>query len=436
MSDTKRPPGEAYKRRIAVDDLRKGMYVCELDRPWLESPFPLQGFPIHTDRELEALRRLCTYVYIDTERSDLTIPGASDRPMPPPAPRPRLQEKPASLKPPPGEPKAFREALSRAAQVRESTHDYVRRTLEDVRLGHSINTREARRVVTALVSQVVEAPSAMVWMTQLKRRDQYTSIHSVNVCILSLTFGRFLGLEGDLLNTLGLGSLLHDVGKLRVPLEILNKPGPLTTEEFQLMMTHPVVGHGLLRDSDDIPPAALDVVLHHHERSDGRGYPDGLRDQEIPFLTKLVSIVDIYDAISSDRAYHDGLSPQEALSRLYDMSGHGLDRELVEAFIRCIGIYPIGSLVELTTGQVAVVVGLNEKQKLRPLVMLVREADHVTPAEPRLINLASDVWQNVPDAPTVRRVLTPGSLNLDLRAMIHEQVKEGRAAARHGGAKP
>jgi HD-GYP domain-containing protein (c-di-GMP phosphodiesterase class II) len=420
MSDASKPPANPYKRQVAVADLRKGMYVCELDRPWLDSPFLLQGFPIRTDRELEVLRQLCTFVYVDTQRSAWIppdLPPVSERP---PTPRLKIQETPAVLKPPPTEPDRFREDMERAGQVRQFAHDYVLRTLEDVRLGRSIDTKQAREMVTTLANQVVEAPSAMVWMTQLKQRDEYTSQHSVNVCILSLTFGRFLGLEQSVLNTLGLGALLHDVGKLKVPLEILNKPGALRRDEFQIMMSHPEQGHALLARSEDVPAAALDVVLHHHERSDGRGYPHRLTHEQIPFLTKVVSIVDIYDAISSDRIYHDRLSAQEALNRVY--RSHGLDRELVESFIRCIGIYPIGALVELTNGQVAVVVGLNEHQRLRPVVMLLREADHTTPTQRRLINLASDVWRATPEAPAIRQVLLPGDIKIDLRALIREQA--------------
>ena len=421
MTDANTPTPEAHKRKVVVDDLRKGMYVCELDRPWLETPFLLQGFPIRTDHELETLRRLCSFVFVDTERSAFVPPDPAPVSRPPSVARVEVREIPAALKPPSTEPDRFRRDMARAARARKLAHDYVIRTLEDVRLGRGVDTREARKMVAELASQVVEAPSAMVWMTQLKQRDEYTSQHSVNVCILALTFGRYLGLDSPLLSTLGLGALLHDVGKLRVPLEILNKPGALTADEFQVMMSHPVEGHALLVQTNDVPQEALDVVLLHHERGDGRGYPHRLTHEQIPFLTKVVSIVDIYDAITSDRVYHDGLQAQEALSRLYQMASHGLDRDLVEAFIRCIGSYPIGAVVELTNGQVAVVVGLNEHQKLRPVVMLLRESDHVTPTRRRLINLASEAWRNTPDAPAVRHVLQPSDLGLDLRGLIREQ---------------
>lgn len=418
-----------------MDDLRKGMYVCELDRPWLDSPFLTQGFPLRTDRELQTLRELCTYVYVNPERSTVSFRGHRTAP-PAPVPEPVLRLKPGNLHPPPTDPKTFSEQVVRASRVRHEAHDYILQTLEDVRLGHSINTREARRMVSALANQVVETPSAMIWMTHLKQRDLYTSTHSVNVCILSLTFGRFLGLDKVKLNHVGLGALLHDIGKLRVPLEILNKPSALTHEEFEIMKSHPASGYALVSHDGEIPWPSLDIVLHHHERRDGGGYPDRLTGEQIPFLTRLVSIVDIYDAISSDRAYHDGLSPQETLSRLYDMGGHGLDQKLVETFIRCIGIYPIGTLVELTNGQVALVVGLNENQKLRPVVMLLREADHVTPTERRLINLASEVWHDIPDAPMVRHVLPPGSLNLDLSALIRDYLDQQPDTARSAEARP
>ncbi|MFN2348503.1 MAG: HD-GYP domain-containing protein [Thioalkalivibrio sp.] len=408
--------------RMLVDDLKKGMYVCQLDRPWLDSPFLLQGFPIHSDRELEVLRQLCVYVFIDPERGHGAQARTPSKPSPSSLPKLEVRESPALLTPPPTEPARFRQQMGRAARVRDRSHDYVRRTMEKVQLGHGVDTDEAREMVSALVEQVVEGPSAMVWMTQLRKRDAYTSIHSVNVCILALTFGRYMGLDTSLLNTLGLGALLHDIGKLRVPLEILNKPGALSPKEFELMKTHPVEGHRLLLEDPNVPPAALDAVLHHHERNDGRGYPDGLGEGQIPVMTQMVSIVDIYDALCSHRAYHDGISAQEALSRLYNMAGTGLDRELIQAFIRCVGIYPIGAVVELTTGQVAVIVGLNENQKLRPVVMLLREADQHTPCARQLMNLGSDVWRQHKDAPAVRRMLDPDELHLDMAGLIREQL--------------
>jgi len=420
--DSNDPRESTRMLRVLTDDLQKGMYVCQLDRPWLDSPFLLQGFPIRTDRELEALRQLCVYVFIDPERGKAAPVRTAPQSNPSPLPKPEIHESPALLTPPPTEPARFRQQLDRAARVRDRSHDYVRRTMEKVQLGHGVDTDEAREMVSDLVEQVVEAPSAMVWMTQLRRRDAYTSIHSVNVCILALTFGRYMGLDTAPLNTLGLGALLHDIGKLRVPLDVLNKPGALSPEEFELMKTHPVEGHRLLLDDPNIPPAALDAVLHHHERNDGRGYPDGLGEGQIPVMTQMVSIVDIYDALCSHRSYHDGISPQEALSRLYDMAGTGLDRELVQAFIRCVGIYPIGALVELTTGQVAVIVGLNENQKLRPVVMLLLEADQHTPCARQLMNLGSDVWRQHKDVPAVRRMLDPDELHLDMAGLIREQL--------------
>lgn len=410
-----------------------GMYVCELDRPWLETPFLLQGFPLRTDRELETLRQLCRYVYVDTERSEPgSIPLRHETSIPLPASKTKvaIRETPANLAPPPTEPARFQDHLKKAARVRHKTHDYLRRTLEHVRLGEMVDTAEAQQLISELVEQVVEAPSAMVWMTQLRNRDEYTSIHSVNVCILALSFGRYLGLDKEMLNTVGMGALLHDIGKLCVPLEVLNKPGALTHEEFEIMKSHPAAGHTLLCEDPNVPVGSLEAVLYHHERGDGRGYPRGLSAEQIPFTARLVSIVDIYDAMCSDRVYHDGLPPQEALSRIYRLGGPALDRELVEAFIRCIGVYPIGALVELTTGEVAVIVGLNERQKLRPVVQLLLEADQRTPSERRLINLGSSAWRGHKDAPAVQRILEPGALGIDLTALILEQTEQPPSATK------
>ena len=323
--------------------------------------------------------------------------------------------------------RAFHTHLHEAHHVVKSTRSYVDKMLEEARLGTSVDTTAAKAVVSQLVERVVANPDALIWLTHLKRRDEYTATHCVNVCVLAITFGRWLGLEGDTLRILGLGALLHDVGKMHVPPEVLNKPGRLTDEEFDIMKAHPELGHELLSGSAEVGDEAMEIVLRHHERIGGQGYPGGLTGEQISRLTKIVSIVDVYDAVTSDRVYHDGISPSAALKNLYNWAPNNFDADLVEAFIRSIGIYPVGSLVQLNTGDVGIVVATNESYRLRPLLLLVLDADQQPYTQRRLINLASPVWESDPNKPRIERVLEPGAYGIDVRPIIEEETRAAQA---------
>ncbi len=414
------------KERVKVfaEDLARGMFVCELDRPWLESPFLFQGFRIETDDELAQLRETCQYVFVDVEQSsDEVVPRLLQRAGPSPPPRaPRRSGSPGDRNE--GLDRAqFHAELKRARGRYDETRAFIVRALEDSRLGRTVDSREACRLVGELAESIVRNANALVWLTHLKSRDEYTVTHCINVCILALAFGRFLGLERGALETVGLGALLHDLGKMRIPPEVLHKPGRLTAEEFDLIKTHPVWGHQILAGAPGLTGEILDIVRHHHERLDGRGYPDGLAAEQVGLYTRIVSIVDIYDAVTSDRAYRDGIPPHEALKNIYDWAPEGLDEELVAAFIRCLGIYPIGSLVELASGHVGVVVQSNPKHRLRPVVLLVLNRRKEPYARRKLLNLASPRWEGEAERPEIGRILGRGAYGLDVRRIIEAECR-------------
>lgn len=398
------------------------MYVCELDRPWLETRFLFQGIRIESQDDINELSALCDYVYVDTEQSQpAAVAGllpsgtgtGSARPDPiRPVPTPKDVLNDAQVT------EDFRRAVSKARRTHLATRSYIDRVLKDARLGHSIDTGTAKELVTELVDSVVHNPNALMWLTHMKKRDEYTSIHSVNVCILAITFGRCLGLDRETLSVLGLGALLHDIGKMKVPLEILNKPGRLSPEEFAIMREHPVLGHAMIRHDPAIPPEALDIVLSHHEKMGGGGYPAQLEGEKILPLTRLVTIVDIYDAITSDRIYHDGMTPHDALKKIYDWMPGNFDPHLTEQFIRCIGIYPIGSLVELSAGHIGLVTSLNAHSRLRPVVMLLMNARHEIYRTRKLINLAHPKWRQGEKKVEIRHIVDPSAFNIDVSRLI------------------
>lgn len=406
--------------KVYSESLQLGMYVQELDRPWLESPFLFQGFLIDSDEILQQVKETCEFVYISIEESKDDL-------------RPHLQA--IAIRPPKRstptqlfasddeERQGFLAALRRSRKSYDRTRHYIDGALEDVRLGQSVDTKQAKLLVADLTNNIVRSPNAMVWLTHLKTRDEYTALHCINVCILSISFGTCLGLEKTELNELGLGALLHDLGKMRIPLEILNKPAKLTPDEFEQMKQHPVYGYEMIAPSGDMPPASMNIIKHHHERKNGHGYPDQLQEYSIPLLTQVVALVDVYDAITSDRCYHDGIAPYDALNNIYSWAKKDFDLTLVEKLIKCLGIYPIGSLVTLSTNEVAVVISASEKTRLRPIVMLIQDKDRKFYKTRRLMNLAHPQWSEGPKAVKIQGILSPAEHNIDVRRIIEEESK-------------
>jgi HD-GYP domain-containing protein (c-di-GMP phosphodiesterase class II) len=382
---------EQTKKKLDVSQLEVGMYVCELDRPWLETPFLLQGFPLRTPEDIAEVRNVCEYVYIDVslgKDSVHSIPATKIahtiqkemEKIPNPDHVPRY---PVSV--------TLEKEIKKADNIQKKTRGLVQKYLDDLRTGKSITPDNAKEVVTEVVDSIIHNPSALMCYTLLQNRDERTSDHSMNVCILALAFGRYLGLSEDELNELGIGALLHDLGKVKIPMEILHKTERLTDEEFNIIRQHPVHGRVILEEaSGKVPQTVIDVTYSHHERANGSGYPQGLLLKELHLFVKIVAIVDVYDAITSDRSYHDGISSHDALKRMYEWRETDFDPDLLEKFIQCLGIYPIGTIVELNTGDIGVVVEVDPRCRLKPRVMLIMDPDKQLRQTTRIIDLAMD----------------------------------------------
>ncbi|MHB8455238.1 MAG: HD-GYP domain-containing protein [Acidiferrobacterales bacterium] len=390
------------KKKINVQDLEIGMYVSGLDRPWLETPFLFQGFEIRSTEEILQLKRYCQFVYIQIadgygkpgSRTSAAIPpsvresGSSEQ-------QKRLEFeilRQAAAPAAPGVPRyqdrtTLEEEVEAVRTAHEEAKALILTVMNDVRLGRSLQVGAVRKVVAAMAASVIRNPDALVCFSQLRRKDEYTALHSLRVCILSLVFGRHLGLDVDALNILGIGALLHDIGKMKVPTEILNKPEPLTHAEYAVMKSHVPLGVAILEKTANIPSASIEVARCHHERHDGSGYVSGMRLEEIGTFGQIGGIVDYYDAITSDRAYHTGLSAHVALRQMYTGRNREFHPERVEQFIQCMGIYPIGSIVELNTGDVGVIVGMNRERRLKPHVTLVLRPNTLPYDTPRTVDL-------------------------------------------------
>lgn len=408
------------KKKVDVAELDVGMYVAELDRPWLETPFMFQGFEISSEQELADIRQYCGYVFIDTEQSRVLPETCRDSEELEPAEKPANPDLEFEIlkkhaKPDDGKKRDKRyddkTSLEQEIALIRETHDealiLTNEIMEDVRLGKSFNTEGAKRVVGKIVKSVIRNPDALACFTQLKNRDAYTAEHSLRVCILALSMGRHLGMSEDELQVLGIGAMLHDIGKMRIPLDILNKPGELTAKEAELVKKHVPLGVDILERSAGIPEAAIDVARSHHERYDGTGYIHGRKGDQISEFGLIGGIVDYYDAVTSDRAYHNGMSAHSALKIMYELRNKAFHGGLIEEFIRCMGIYPIGSVVEMSSGEVGVVVTMNRVRKLRPRVVLVLQANNAPYPRPQTIDLAQQTTKNG-KAYEINTVVEPG----------------------------
>lgn len=393
-----------------VKDLRIGMYVSKLDRDWLDSSFLFQGFELKTEEDINEVQKQCEYVYIDIYRQSNKHNQSKD------SRHTTYSNDWVNQREAPKKKKDFKKEIANAEHVFYKTSNLVKSFMEEVSLGRAINIEMAKQAVSECVQSVINAPDALMWLTQLKNRDEYTSQHSMNVCIFSIALARHIDLPEPELKDVGLCGLMHDIGKLKIPLEILNKPGRFEPEEMEIMQTHPFLGMEILMSDRAIPGCVIDAVFGHHERMDGKGYPRRLMANRIHTFTRIVSIADTYDAISSDRIYSKGKTHLETIKILTQVSGTQLDAELVIKFIQCLGIYPPGNIVELSSGEVAIIIEVNQTKKLRPKITLLLNKDK-TRVKPQLIDLAKVGNDTNGEPYVIRRMLRAEDFDIDMNQL-------------------
>ncbi len=349
------------------------MYVAELDIPWEKSPFLFQGFKLQNWEDVDAVRECCTDVTIDitkTERINLARKHFDNQ-----EPVVNISIKPNT-----------RTEIGNASDVYQQTSNLVRNMMDDVRLGNVIDTQATKGAIADTVDSIMRTPDAMMMLTRIRERDAYTAQHSMNVAVLSIAFGKALGLERRKLEELGISALLHDVGKVMTPQEILSKPGPLTTEEYEIIKRHTKDGRDILASNGNLPPGAIDVAYSHHEHIDGSGYPRGLYGHQITLWSKIVSICESYDEITNDSPYKLGDSNINAFKILNANGKKQFDSFLVTRFISVIGIFPVGSIVKMNSGESGIVIESNPGHALSPVVILLRD-ELGAAIEARLIDL-------------------------------------------------
>ena len=357
-------------KRIPIQHLTLGMYLHEFCGSWMDHPFWRSKFLLSDPEDLN--RILATAIqecWIDTSKGADAVAGTTSVSrqeadakidtdfsqleslpphtvtLPPDAATPLRDHTPTDM----------HSELQAAAAICVKAKQAVVAMFSEARLGRAVDSERAQSLVQEISDSITRNPGALISLARLKTADDYTYMHSVAVCALMVALARQLQLDDDQARLAGMAGLLHDLGKAAIPLEILNKPGKLTDQEFAVVRSHSVKGFQMLKEGGNVPAAVLDACLHHHEKVDGSGYPRKLRGDSISVIARMTAICDVYDAVTSDRPYKRAWDPAEALRRMAEWTNDHFDASIFQAFVKSIGIYPVGSLVRLASGRIGVV---------------------------------------------------------------------------------
>lgn len=400
------------KKQVPVDKLTIGMYVSELDRPWIGTPFLFQGFPITLAGEIEEIKKYCKFVMVDVEY----VPPKISRPGNAPSDGYSNNHHHLVIRGNQNYPVkvVVEKEIPQAKTVYAACEMAVSQVMKNLRSTGSLNTKDVKESVNSIVESVLRNPDAMLLLTKLKAKGNYEFMRAVDTSVLMITFGRFLQLDREQLNILGLAGMLLDVGKIRITDSVLRKHDSLSQEEYGVAKTHVMHSLDILLQEKDLPKEVLDIVKQHHERQDGSGYPEGLQGPEITLSGSIAGIVDSYSSMVSNRPYKEQLSPSNALSVLYKLGDTLFHKALIEQFIQCVGMYPVGSLVELNTGEVALVIAQNLVRRLQPRVMIILDKNR-NPIRPELIlDLISEPRATMDEPYRIVRTLQADSVAVDL----------------------
>ena len=374
-------------KKVDSSQLKVGMYVHDLSCDWMTHPFVRNRFLLRSDDEIRKIVQAGIHDVVIDSGKGLDVQDA------PTVAQARAETERELVQIAAAAPQVVTRVslgmeLARATQVRRQASSLVRTVMADVRLGKAVEIDRVQHTVQDITESILRNPGALVGLLRIKNKDDYTFLHSVSVCALMVAFCRSRGVDGATTHQAGLGGLLHDTGKALVPDSVLNKPGPLTPEEFALIKRHPRDGYDILCRSPELGAIPLDIALHHHERRDGSGYPDHLAGDAISELAQMAAIVDVYDALTSDRSYNRGIPAAEALRKIYEWSKFHFNPVFAQDFMRCVGIYPVGTMVMLESGRLAVVIEAHESNLLAPKVNVFFSTKSKTYIKPETVDLS------------------------------------------------
>ncbi len=486
------PTAKENLKRISVDDLKVGMFIVNLGRSWFTHPFLRNQFSITSPKQIKKLKKYgIKEVYIDPrkglgvpfrkielEPSDFPSAEKLEAPEEPhlydeqsaisgsASPLPLKGEPPlngagagGSFTPPetsdsmaywqenvrkveeslPSPEGAFRipyddnvpyaNEIESARAIQWEAQNVVRNVMNDVRMGRSIESERVKRVVNSMVDSILRNQDALASLTRMRGLDEYTFVHSLDVCILSLSLARHLNLSREEMMEVGIGALLHDVGKMKLPTQVLKKPDTLSENEWVEVRKHPVYSLEIMERSQGIPEPSKQLALQHHERYNGSGYPFGLKGDTIGTYGQIVGIIDLYDAITTDRPYQKAIQPHEAIRQIYEMGKGEFNRLMVERFIQCIGIYPFGTLILMDTEEMGIVCGVKPDALLRPNVLVIYQNSRTPYPEPFVADLTEKADHSSWYKRSIIMPLDPSKWNIrvddylgDLKRTLREQV--------------
>ena len=430
--------------KIETSNLECGMYVAQLDRPWLETPFLFKGFEIRDDKELRLLRNFCKHVYVDATQGSVPQKKVMEA-------RSRAEKYTQSLAAPatrlehamrPSLTRRLVDALARldrtgtlvtffqtkhyrnavptrleapkAALAYDTAAAVLQDVLEQFQQGRGLDTPRLKVAAGPLIDSILRNQDTMAWLVCLRKRETSGTQRSIGSAVWAVILGRHLGFERPGLETLALGGMLLDLGNAKLPPDVLAKPGPLDDVERVIVKKHVAVGLDLVKNALGLNADVLAMIQHHHERHDGSGYPKGFQGADVPVFGRIAGLIDCFDAMTTKRPYAPAKSAYDAVRELNALSGLGFQRELVEQFVQAVGMFPTGSLVELNSGEVAVVVEQNRVQRLRPKLMLLLTAAKTPVSRHALLDLkARPAGGDSDEARWILRGLEPGAFGLD-----------------------
>ena len=401
------------KRKVAVGDVKPGMYVVELDRPWdqvpFEAPFELQGFFVETSFERERVGEFCNFVYIDPQfgigadsyLDDDEVATVAANAVE--ANESLFELESEILVPVYHDQLTVEEEIARTREILKDTHAVYADVIGDLKSGRTIDTAAVKETVGSLVNSVIRNPDAASLLIKLKRADDYTYLHAMAVCVNGLAMGRYVGLPESELNILGAALLLQDVGKTQ----------QLSAQDRRLLQIHVDASVIMLRENSGLDRASIGIIRSHHERHNGLGYPRGRKEAGIPITASVSGIVDSYVAMISERPYRPSKTSFQALMALYSERDNLFPAVVVENFIRCIGVFPVGSFVELSSGEVGVVIGRNNFAQLKPHVMLVLDKKGERLKEAMTVDLYKQDTNDEGEKWSISKVVDPSQYKLN-----------------------
>ena len=398
------------KKKIPVEELQFGMYVGELDRPWIGTPFLYQGFVVRTPQELEDLKKYCREVYIDTEKAELA--GAK------PAAGVAIGGLPGTGRVLHRESVAVENEWPKARDALQGASAALGEVFESVRVGKLLEASQARSAVGNMTQSMLRNPDALMLFAAMRERGGYQLERALDVSVYMIAFARFLGMDESDIEHAGLVGLLQDIGMLELPPAMLQKVTRLEPAEFKIIRGHVARGREILAATSGLPAEVAQLAALHHERYDGSGYPAGLKGNLLGVIGAMAGIVDTFDALTVKRPYAEAMAPSNALNLLFRMRGRAFHPQLVEQFIRCVGYFPVGSIVELNTGEVGVVVAQNAEQRLQPKVMVVRDPRGQPLRPQKFLNLAKLPKATEDEPYRIRRTLEFGRAGVSVAEVV------------------